>query len=178
VEGECHLVPQDSESKTGKVLNSVVTSFEKLNNDVAEALARLDEVTKRIAALNEIHIKLAGALMKALNIPRREDLPMDFLSTPVGVISSAERAQSLASGYLRPIVRSLRRPCGEIARAITISKERILEVTGNFGTHEMDALAAELRKEPDRVLCLDEQESCRQKINAWTRQLREKLEEL
>jgi hypothetical protein len=40
----------------------------------------------------------------------------------------------------------------------------------------MDALAAELSKEPDRLLCLDEQESCRQKIRAWSTRLRKKLE--
>nr|MDO8099210.1 hypothetical protein [Candidatus Njordarchaeota archaeon] len=168
---------QDSESTARRVLSSIENSFEKLNKDVAEALARINEATTRISALNEIHIKLAKTIMMILNIPQENELPTDLLPAPVGAISSAERAQSLASGFLRPIVRSLRKPCAEIAKAITTSKKEISGVTGDFDTYEMEVLARELNKKPDRVLDLDEQESYKQKVKTWTEQLREKLEE-
>jgi hypothetical protein len=168
----------NSEITIGKVLRSIEASFEALNKSVAEALARINEATTRISALNEIHVKLARTIMTVLNIPQESELPTELLPAPVGAISSAERAQSLASGFLRPIIRSLTKPCAEIAKAIAISKEEINKMVGNFDTYEMEVLAKELNKKPDRVLDSDEQISYRQKVKTWTEQLREKLEEV
>jgi hypothetical protein len=175
--GEQASMTDDSGSTARRVLSSIEVSFEKLNKNVAEALARINEATTRISALNEIHIRLAKTIMTVLNIPQESELPTELLPAPVGAISSAERAQSLANGFLRPIVRSLRKPCAEIAKAIAISKEEISEATGSFDTYEMEVLAKELNKKPDRMLDSDEQESYRHKIKTWTEQLREKLEE-
>jgi len=169
-------VIQDSEGRALKTLTSIEASFEKLNKNVAEALARLDEATIRISALNEIHIKLARTIMRVLNIPEQEELPPDFLPASPGAIWSAERAGALASGILRPIVRSLQKPCGEISKAIIASKESILEATRNFDTYEMEVMAKELNKDPDRILDAEEQEAYRQKIKTWNEQLKKTLE--
>nr|MDO8134558.1 hypothetical protein [Candidatus Njordarchaeum guaymaensis] len=165
------------EGWTLKILSSIEKSFERLNKNLAEALARLDEATARISGLNEIHIKLAKTIMKVLNIPEQEELPTDFLPAPPGAIWSAERAETLANGFLRPIVRSLQKPCGEIAKAVTVSRDEILEATRNFDTYEMDVLAKQLNKEPDRLLDTEEQEAYRRKIKSWTQQLRDTLEQ-
>jgi hypothetical protein len=167
-------VAGDSEESALRILASMQRSLDKLNEKSLEALARLDEATTRISALGEIHIRFAKTIMDVLGIPEDIGTPSTF-SGPMGAISSAQRAESMASGLLRPIIRSLTKPCGEIAQALNASKEEILGVTSNFDFTEMEILAREFRKEPDRILGSDEQEAFRNKIREWNLHLRDAL---
>jgi hypothetical protein len=164
----------DPEESALKTLTSIQRSFDRLNEKFLEALARLDEATTRISALSEIHIRLAKTIMDVLGIPEELGSPSAF-SGPMGAISSAQRAESMASGLLRPIIKSLRKKCGDIAQAINASKEEILKVTSNFDFTEMEILGREFRKDPDRVLGSDEQEAFRSKIREWTLHLEDAL---
>jgi hypothetical protein len=171
--GEKQIMTLDSEGRALRTLTSIQKSFDKLNEKLFEALARLDEATTRISALGEIHFKLAKTIMEILGIPEDLGPPLTYLPAPMGAISSAERAESMASGLLRPIIKSLRKSCGDIARAINASKNDILKETGNFDFTEMEILAREFGKNPDRVLSSDEQEAFRNKIREWTLHLRD-----
>jgi len=167
------MAPESEESAL-ETLTSIQRSFDMLNEKFLEALARLDEATTRISALGEIHLRLARTIMDVLGIP--EDLgSASTLQEPVDAISAASRTETIASGLLRPIIRSLRKPCGEISRAINASKEEILRITGNFDSTEMEILARELCKDPERILGSDEQEAFRNKIREWTLRLRDAL---
>jgi hypothetical protein len=164
----------DSEESTLKTLASIRTAFDKLNEKFLEALARLDEATTRISALIEIHLGLAKTIMDVLGIP--EDLSSSTsLQGPMVAISSAGRAESIASGLLRPIIRNLRKPCSDISQAINASKEEILKLTENFDFTEMDILSREFCKDPDRTLGSEEQEAFRNKIREWILRLRDAL---
>jgi hypothetical protein len=159
-----------------KTLASVKRSSDKINERILEALARLDEATTRITALGEIHIRLAKTIMDVLGIPQEAGPPLAF-QEPMGAISSAQRAVTIASGLLRPIIRSIRETCGNIAQAINASKEEILKVTSDFDFTEMEILAREFGKDSDRVLGSDEQEAFRNKIKEWTYRLKNALSE-
>lgn len=163
----------DSAGRALRTLASIERSFERINEKLLEALARLDEATTRISALGEIHLKLAKTIMDILGISEELDSPLTFLTGPVGAISSAQRTESMASGLLRPIIRSLGKPCRDIAQAIKASKEEILRATDNFDLTEMEILARELCKDPDRVLGSDEQDAFRHKIREWTHHLKD-----
>ena len=168
------IMVENSEESALEILASIQKSFDALNDKFLEALARLDEATTRISALSEIHLRLARTIMDVLGIP--EDLgSATALQGPMVAISSAGRAESIASGLLRPIIRSLGKPCGEITRAINASREEILKLTGNFDFTEMDILAREFSKDPDRILGSDEQVAFRNKIREWTLRLRDVL---
>jgi hypothetical protein len=164
----------DSEQSAPKMLASMQKSFDTLNEKFLEVLARLDEATTRISALIEIHLRLARTMMDVLGIP--EDLgSTSALQGPMAAISSAGRAESIASGLFRPIIRSLRKPCKDITQAISASKEEIVKLTENFDFTEMDILSREFCKDPDRILDSDEQEAFRNKIREWTLHLRDAL---
>ena len=167
------MAPESEESAL-QTLMSIQRYFDMLNEKFLEALARLDEATTRISALGEIHLKLAKTIMDVLGIP--EDLDSaPTLQEPMDAIAFAGRAESIASGLLRPIIRSLRNSCGDISRAINASKEEIFKVAGNFDSIEMDILARELCKDPERTLSSDEQEAFRNQIREWTLRLRDAL---
>lgn len=163
----------DSEGRTLRTLASIQKSFDRLNEKLLEALARLDEATTRISALGEIHFKLAKTVMDILGISEELGSPLAYLPGPMGAISSAERAELMTSGLLRPIIKSLRKSCGDIAQVINASRNDILKVTGNFDFTEMEILAREFCKDPDRVLSSDEQEAFRNKIREWALHLRD-----
>ncbi len=165
----------DSEGRALRTLTSIQKSFEKLNEKLLEALTRLDEATTRITALGEIHFKLAKTIMDVLGIPEELSPPLAYLPGTVGAVSSAERAESMASGLLRPIIKSLRKPCGDIAQAINASKEEIIKVSSDFDFTEMEILAREFSKDPARVLGSDEQEAFRNKIREWTLHLKDAI---
>ncbi|WXG43339.1 MAG: hypothetical protein WED04_04745 [Promethearchaeati archaeon SRVP18_Atabeyarchaeia-1] len=162
----------ESEGRTLKTLASMRRSFDRINEKLLEALARLDEATARILALSEIHSRLAETIMDILGIPEELGSSLTSLPEQLGAISGAARAETMASGLLRPIIRSLRKPCGDIARAINSSKEEILKATDHFDFAEMDILARDFSKSPDRFLSSDEQEALRNKIREWTLRLR------
>jgi len=164
----------NSEESALETLTSIQRSFDILNEKFLEALARLDEATTRISALGEIHLRLAKTIMDVLGIP--EDLgSTSALQGPTVAISAAGRAESVASGLLRPIIRSLGKSCGDISQAINASKEEILKLTGNFDSTEMEILAREFCKDPERILGSDEQEAFRNKIREWTLRLKDAL---
>jgi DNA-binding SARP family transcriptional activator len=164
----------DSENSILKTVASIQRSFDGLNVKLLEALARLDEATTRISALSEIHVRLTKTIMDVLGIPEELGSPLAF-SAPMEAITSAQRDESRASGLLRPIIKSLRKSCGDIAHAINTSKEEILKVTGSFDFTEMEILAREFQKDPDRFLGSDEQEAFRNKIREWTLHLKDAL---
>jgi hypothetical protein len=165
----------DSGGRALRTLTSIQKSFDRLNDKILEVLARLDEATTRISALGEIHFKLAKTIMDVLGIPEDLRPPLTYLPGSVGAISSAGRGESMASGLLRPIIKSLRKPCGDIAQAIKHSKDEILKVSSAFDFTEMEILAREFCKDPARVLGSDEQEAFRNKIREWTLHLKEAI---
>jgi len=166
----------DSEDDTLRMLNSIKKSLAALNKGLSDSLRRLEEAIFRISALGEVHIKLAKTLMDVLGIPEEVRPPLDFPPAPVEPVESAERAESMISGLLRGIVMRLAKPCGEIANAITASKQEINKLVGNFDTYEMEILARELRKWPERILDSAEQVAYREKIRKWHKQLIEAFE--
>jgi hypothetical protein len=159
-----------------KMLNSIKKSLATLNRDLQETLRRLEDAVFRVSALGEVHLKLAVTLMDVLGIPQEGRPQLDFPTAPVESVESAGRVESIISGLLRGIIMSLRKPCGEIAKAISASKREINEQVGNFDTQEMEALAKELGKTPNRNLDPDEQTAYREKIRKWHKKLTESFE--
>jgi hypothetical protein len=155
-----------------KTLTSIEESLRRLNSNLSESLQKLQEAIVRISSLGEIHIKLAVSIMDILGIPQEERPSLDFPAAPIEAVESQERAEAKVSGLLRPIVKSLLKPCGEIAKAIIASKEEINRSIGNFDTYELEILARELNKEPKRELDSDERIAYREKIRVWHRGLR------
>jgi hypothetical protein len=157
-------------------LNSIKKSIATLNKSLSESLRRLEEAIFQISAVGEVHIKLAKTLMDVLGIPEETRPTLDFPPAPVGPVESAEKAETIVSGLLREMVMSLAKTCGAIAKAITASKEEINKMVGNFDTYEMEILARELRKWPERTLDPNEQVAYREKIRKWHKQLVEAFE--
>ena len=166
----------NSEEDNLRVLNSIKKSLATLNKSLSESLRRLEEAIIRISALGEVHIKLAKTLMDVLGIPEEVRPTLDFPVAPVEPVESAERVESVVSGLLRGMVMSLTKSCGDISKAIVASKQEINKLIGNFDTYEMEILARELKKSPDRVLDPDERLAYREKIRKWHRQLIEAFE--
>jgi len=170
-------MPRNStDEETYKMLASIKNSLEALNRNLAESLRKLEEGIIRISALGEVHIKLAVTLMDVLGIPEETRPALEFPPAPIGAVISAERSESVVSGYLRTIVKSLTKPCGEIAGALTATKEQINKTIGNFDTYEMEILAKQLKKDPNRLLDADERVAYRGKIRKWHQQLKEAFE--
>jgi hypothetical protein len=163
----------DSEGRVKKTLASIQRSFDVVNEKLLQALTRLDDATTRILALGEIHSKLAKTIMDVLGIPEQLDSALISLPDQIGAISSVERTEIMANGLLRPIVRVLSRPCGEIAEAIISSKDEILKLFGDFDSTEMEVLAREFSKDPARILSPEEQETFRNTIREWTLRLKD-----
>ena len=166
-----------SEGRILKAISSIEKTFNTLNGKILEALARLDEATVRISALGEIHLRLAKTINSILGVPQDTGSSLDYLLGPMGAISSTQRAEATAAGLLSPIVRSLERPCRDIVIAINVSKEDIPRVSASFDLGEMESIAKELSRDPDRSLSLDQQEALRNKIREWTLRLRNALSE-
>ena len=162
-----------SDVRVFKTLTSIKKTFESLNGKILEALARLDEATTRISALGEIHFKLAKTITGVLGIPQDVGSGLDYLLGPMGAISATQRAESMTAGITSPIIRSLRKPCRDIAQAINASKEDILRLIGSFDFGEMDLIVKEFCRDPDRVLSPEEQEAFRRKIKEWTLRLKD-----
>jgi hypothetical protein len=156
-----------------KTLTSIERTFELLNGKILEALARLDEATARISALGEIHFKLAKTITGVLGIPQDVDSGLDYLLGPMGAISTTQRAESITAGLMSPIIRSLRKPCRDIAQAINAARENILRLAGDFDFREMEITAEEFCRDPDRVLSLEQQKAFRDKIKEWTLRLKD-----
>jgi len=165
------IMAANSEEDTLRTLNSIKKSIATLNKSLSASLRRLEQAIFQISALGEVHIKLAKTLMDVLGIPEETRPTLDFPPAPIEPVESAEKAESIISGLLRGIVMSLTKPCGEIAKAIAASKQEINKMVGNFDTYEMEILARELRKWPERVLDPNEQVAYREKIRKWHKQL-------
>nr|MDO8134559.1 hypothetical protein [Candidatus Njordarchaeum guaymaensis] len=165
-----------SEEDISRTLDSIKKSLAALNKSLSYSLRRLEEAIFRISALGEVHIKLAKTLMDVLGIPEEVRPSLAFPPAPVEPVESVERAESVVSGLLRGIVMSLTKSCGEIAKAMTASKQEINKLIGNFDAYEMEVLAKQLGKWPERVLDPDERIAYREKIRKWHRQLIEAFE--
>jgi hypothetical protein len=166
----------NSEDDNLKILNSIKKSLATLDKNLSESLRRLEDAVFRISALGEVHLKLAVTLMDVLGIPQEGRPQLEFPAAPVESVESVARVESIINGLLRGIIISLRRSCGEIAKAILASMKEINEQVGNFDTQEMEAVANTLRKTPDRMLSPDEQTEYREKVRKWHRELTEAFE--
>jgi len=158
-----------------KLLARMQRSFETLSKNFAEALARLDAATIRISALGEIHFGLAETLMNAFGFPEEGLYTLTGYPRQIEAISSAETTVVNVSGLFRPMIMSLRKPCGEIAEAIRATKDKAVEVSNNLDTKEMEAVARKLNKSPNRLLDPDEQVAYRNKMNEWSQQLKDAI---
>lgn len=114
----------ESEGRTLKTLASMRRSFDRINEKLLEALARLDEATARILALSEIHSRLAETIMDILGIPEELGSSLTSLPEQLGAISGAARAKTMASGLLRPIIRSLENHVGTSLEPSIAQKRR------------------------------------------------------
>jgi hypothetical protein len=161
-----------SEGRILKTLVSMERTFNILNRKISEALTKLDEATVRISALGEIHLKLAKTITGILGVPQDIGSSLDYLLGPMVAISSSQRAESMAAGLLTPIVRNLGKPCRNIAQAINTSKVDIMRLTRDFDFAEMEIVAEEFCRDPDRVLDPEQQETLRNKIREWTLRLK------
>ncbi len=169
-------MPENTEDETTKAVASVKKSMRALNKSLSESLRRLEESIFQISALGEAHIKLITTLMDVLGVPEEQRPALDFPPAPIEVVSLAERSEAVTSGILRPLVRSLTKPCIEISRALIDAKEKINSTIGNFNTYEMEILARMISKDPERYLDLDEQAAYREKIRKWHQQLKDAFE--
>jgi hypothetical protein len=169
-------MPENPEDETLKALSSVRKSMRVLNKSLSQSLEKLEESILQISALGEAHIKLITTLMDVFGVPEEQRPALDFPPAPIEAVSLAERSEAVTSGMLRPVIKSLTKPCIEISKALIDAKEKINASIGNFNTYEMEILARMLSKDPERYLDLDEQAAYRDKIRKWHQQLKDAFE--